>query len=266
MIYVCEYDNSTDSRLLLKAAGCFFQKEQLFSGIEIQPEGVQWVKLRERILAWLLLEYALQKGAAVEILREDCKACGTKAALGGRLCKSIVDKLEIKRTEFGKPYSSRYPELFFNISHCDTACACAIGAQSVGIDVERRFAENEKLMRYICCEQELEVLLKLPSKQAAEQLRMLWSMKEAFVKMDGRGLGYGLKNLDLSSFLPIMEQNWQNSVKDCFFEGKRAENYTLVCCSREKAKENIMTLSEQELIWQLAPVLTEEASDEVGIC
>lgn len=255
MIYVCEYDNSTDSRLLLEAAGCFFQKEQFISEKEIQPEGVQWVKLRERILAWLLLEYALRKSDAAKILREDCEACGAKAASGGGLCKNIVDKLEIKRTECGKPYSSRYPELFFNISHCDTACACVIGAQPVGIDVERRFAENEKLMRYICCEQELQVLLELPSKLAAEQLRILWSMKEAFVKMDGRGLGYGLKNLDLSVLLPVTEQEWQRSGKTCFFEGKRAEHYTLVCCSRKKTKENIVTLTEQELILKLAPVL-----------
>lgn len=260
MIYVCEYDNSAANQTLLEAAEVLFPNKNVLSIKEADKTGIRWTKLRERILAWMLLEYALEA--------EDNRWIKEGKIAGN------VENLEIVRTEHGKPYSSRYPELFFNISHCDAACACVISDCPVGIDIERKFEYKENLKRHVCCEEELRVLEavcvteklctseKLGVSEKHTQLRFLWSMKEAFVKMDGRGLGYGLRNINLAEFLPVEDGicgrsrncgNEQRSpdeaAEELSFFVKAAEKYTLAMCSkRQREGQQVQILSEQELM------------------
>lgn len=307
MIYVCEYDNSTANQTLLEAAELLFPNENVISIKEEDKTGIRWIKLRERILAWMLLEYALEKegdgwikgqtndrdvdnlGVGAEGLCEEHAGIGAdglreEPAKNG----SVTERLEIVRTEHGKPYSSRYPELFFNISHCDTACACVLSDCPVGIDIERKFEYKENLKRHICCEEEQcimedangtkeSVFIKQGREQNCSenvpvykkhlhigyekegQLRFLWSMKEAFVKMDGRGLGYGMKNIDLSGILPMQEGKWKSAGDGGCFMVKTGTDYTLAVCREKKGdwKEPVI-LKERELIrttFQKVPAL-----------
>ena len=72
-----------------------------------------------------------------------------------------------------------------------------------------------------------------------EQLRFLWSMKESYVKMDGRGLGYGMDRINLASFLPVLPeekmpsgpvllQSPENRQPD--FVIQNTASYTLAAC------------------------------------
>ena len=48
----------------------------------------------------------------------------------------IMDNPVFEYNEHGKPFIVGHPEIFFNLSHCKEAVACAISDQPVGIDVE----------------------------------------------------------------------------------------------------------------------------------
>ena len=56
MIYICEYDDEADDRLLQERPGAL-----LLQYTESDRTGIRWRKMRERILARLLLDYALKK-------------------------------------------------------------------------------------------------------------------------------------------------------------------------------------------------------------
>lgn len=181
MIYVCEFDGLlSDGRLRNFAA-------QLHPEWSRQSQDAKrWPHLRERILAYLLLQYAARREYGIRELAE----------------------LELCRTKEGKPYSAACPELFFNLSHCETACACILAKQNVGIDVERRFAFRPLIAKRACTQEEKNILESLTELRREQVLQLLWSMKESFVKLDGRGLAYGMHRVDLTDFL---KADWQET-------------------------------------------------------
>jgi phosphopantetheinyl transferase (holo-ACP synthase) len=109
----------------------------------------------------------------------------------------------MKTGERGKPYSAAHPEIRFNISHCETACACVIGEGELGIDIERKFSYRENLARKVCHPEEWKMLQTLDEAQRSHQLHLLWSLKESFVKWQGQGLSYGMERVCFAEVLPL---------------------------------------------------------------
>ena len=269
MIYVCEYDGSLDAQTLQHIS------EQLpLTFPEGWQSGNKWEKARQRILAWLLLAYGMKQiGFGV-----NQQTPGKKHVIeeNQQLCRGIGEifqKLAIMRDEHGKPYSSAHPEIKFNLSHCDTACACIVGWADAGVDIERKFAYRASLARKVCHPREAEILGRLDQEECQRQLRLLWSLKESFVKLDGRGLGYGMDRIDLSGFLPIKVSGIYDKEETAFrdsgiynkeetaFRGSGMYNkeetafriaeydaYTLAACSKDDRILDVKCISEQELL------------------
>ena len=93
--------------------------------------------------------------------------------------------------ENGKPYL-KSGEFFFNISDCDGQLVCAVSDKEIGIDIQK-ICEKPRVARKICQPQELEQI------KTPEDFTRIWTLKEAFVKANGAGLGYGLQNVDTTS-------------------------------------------------------------------
>lgn len=221
MIYICEYDGTIENRILQERGKTLLPQLE-----EIPAEGMKWEKRRERILARMLLDFALQKEAGISL-----------------------DELSFSLNKSGKPCSLSHPEIKFNLSHCDSACACVIGMEENGIDIEKKFEYRENLARKVCHEEEWDILQKLAEEERKEQLHILWSAKESFVKWDGRGLAYGMNRVNLSSFLPIyMMAGECRPVKlgELWFYLKKTDNYTLSACS--KAKEESCVLIQERFL------------------
>lgn len=94
----------------------------------------------------------------------------------------ITEPPVFRELENGKPVIVGHEDIHFNMSHCRYAVACAISNKPVGIDVEV-VKENVKddLARYVLSDSELEDLTPL-------KFTRLWTMKEAVVKLTGRGI------------------------------------------------------------------------------
>jgi 4'-phosphopantetheinyl transferase len=175
---------------------------------------------RQRELAWKLLDAAVREEYGL----------------------NLAD-LQIEREEKGKPYSKTHPELHFNISHCETACACMVSDQACGIDVERRFPYREALAKKVCHAREWEALQYVAAEEREMQLRILWSLKESFVKRDGRGLGYGMDRIDLSKRMPF---EMAGAAPELSLWWKHTERFTLAVCAQQQ-RTDVILKREQEL-------------------
>ena len=90
----------------------------------------------------------------------------------------------------GKPYSSN-SEKYFNIAHCKNAIGVIIGDKEVGIDVECMGRYKPALAEYAMSEAELKEI----EEGGDRVFTMLWTKKEALLKLTGEGIVDDLKNV-----------------------------------------------------------------------
>lgn len=94
----------------------------------------------------------------------------------------ITEPPVFRELDNGKPVIIDYEDIHFNMSHCKFAAACVISDKPVGIDVEGiREHYNEGLIDYVLNEEERKDI-------TPQKFTRLWTMKEAVVKLSGRGI------------------------------------------------------------------------------
>ena len=104
----------------------------------------------------------------------------------------------------GKPYLLLQSGLFFSLAHAQEMAVCVIADQEVGVDVERKDRLTGKKE-----EQKLEIAKKMLTPEEwklwkkeeyrTETLISIWTKKESYVKMTGRGLTEKLMTIDTLS-------------------------------------------------------------------
>lgn len=95
------------------------------------------------------------------------------------------------RDDFGKPYLIHYPQVHFNISHCEEMVSCVVGTTQVGIDIERIRPFPNGVMKKVCSLQEQESIHLAVNAQ--KQFFKLWTLKESYIKAVGKGLQLPMK-------------------------------------------------------------------------
>ena len=100
------------------------------------------------------------------------------------------EELEFEMGEHGKPFLKR-PGVHFNLSHCPPAIAVMVGAQPVGIDVERFVRTDRDLVRYSMSPAEERQIA--DSACPERTFSLLWTRKEALLKCHGTGITDHLK-------------------------------------------------------------------------
>lgn len=101
-------------------------------------------------------------------------------------------EFEIEVSKEGKPFI-KGNEVFFSVSHSDDLCMVALSHKEIGFDVQH--------LRKLKCDvagrffhpKDNEYLTDITGDRNSEVARM-WAVKESFVKLDGRGIGYGMGN------------------------------------------------------------------------
>lgn len=108
------------------------------------------------------------------------------------LCEGLRNQYDIHenpRFDYsgnGKPTLADYPDIHFNISHCDKAILCAIDDRPIGVDIETVKAYDKELAQYTMNVQELAIIER--SERPEIEFTRLWTMKEATFKWGGTGL------------------------------------------------------------------------------
>lgn len=108
-----------------------------------------------------------------------------------------VKAIVFKKNEFGKPYLEGNP-LYFNLSHSGEWIVGAISSQPVGIDVEQIKKADLGIAKSFFAPSEHKALMEIEDeKEKNEAFYMLWSGKESYIKMIGKGLTIPLEAFSL---------------------------------------------------------------------
>lgn len=103
-----------------------------------------------------------------------------------------ASNVEFEVGEHGKPSLLHHPEIHFNLSHCKYAVACAVADSPVGIDIECRGRYKHDLAAYCMSESEVRWI---ESEDTDMRFTMLWTKKEALLKLLGTGITDDIKTV-----------------------------------------------------------------------
>ena len=106
-----------------------------------------------------------------------------------------ITEIKTVKNKFGKPYLSSRPEIFFNVSHSGKCVICTVSDVECGVDIEDVSAPHEMMalaQRYMSA---LEVSAMMMSEDPNAAFCRLWTLRESYVKMRGRGFDIGLSTL-----------------------------------------------------------------------
>lgn len=158
---------------------------------------------------------------------------------------------------FGKP-ELKFPKgHFFNISHSGDWVVCAISDNEVGIDIEQIKVTKTKVAKRFFSSEEYKIIMQC--KTTEDQKKMfytLWTLKESYVKADGRGLSILLnsfsiifndKDIMLNSINGCQKYNFRTFYTDTHHLGA-------VCSLKDIIDEDIKEVSIYEVMEFLEPI------------
>ena len=135
-------------------------KERLYAIDQMNGEGRQ-----QSFAASLLLEYVVK-----------------------RLFPKAEHPLEVAIAQGGKPYLAKEPDIHFNLSHSGDWAVCAISSSPVGVDIQQCRSFKPNIADRFFHPDEVQYLSALPPAERETAFYTLWTLKESYVKADGRGL------------------------------------------------------------------------------
>lgn len=100
-------------------------------------------------------------------------------------------------------------DLYFNISHSGDWIICAVDNKPVGVDIEIIKVINFKIAERFFSSEEYYALMSQPETIQLKYFYMLWTLKESYIKAEGKGL-----NIPLFSFCMRMEGNYIKAIVD----------------------------------------------------
>lgn len=115
------------------------------------------------------------------------------------LCKAleqeygITEKPIFEYGDHGKPSIIGHDDIYFNLSHCRTAVACAVSDKPIGIDIESIRPAKESIIRYAMNDDEAKQILE--SENPDLEFTKLWTKKESLLKLTGEGINDNMKNV-----------------------------------------------------------------------
>ena len=131
----------------------------------------------------------------------------------------ITEIPEFVYNEFGKPSLPNLP-IYFSLSHCKDAVACAVSDHNIGIDVESIVPYNPDVARRVCTADELKMLEQSSNKDV--EFIKLWTVKEAISKYEGMGLSLPFAEIDFLDYvicsISLKEKKYALSV--CYNENQ----------------------------------------------
>lgn len=141
-----------------------------------------------------------QKIARIKPERDKCRSLGAGLALDHALQVYGLRERDMEYVfgEWGKPFFQAYPVIHFSLSHSGAYAVCSIGEVPVGNDIEQVREGRLKVAERFFTEQELEFLHAVQDEEEITQrMFRIWTMKESFLKVTGRGMTLSLKDFSV---------------------------------------------------------------------
>lgn len=95
----------------------------------------------------------------------------------------------ISKSNDGKPFAENSSNKF-SLSHCGSLVVCAVSKKEIGVDIEKIRNVRLKMADKFACESEIAYIGENP-----ERFFEIWTLKEAYFKCKGTGLGADIKSV-----------------------------------------------------------------------
>lgn len=133
--------------------------------------------------------------------------------------------IRIELGENGKPYLVDDPSIHYNISHSEKVAILAISSDKVGCDIQYYKDFDIKIAERFFTPEEYKYI----SRNNSDSMRNLafgkiWTLKESYVKMVGKGLSLGLDTFNVLTNEGITEEAY-------FREYYQIPDYAVAVCS-----------------------------------
>jgi 4'-phosphopantetheinyl transferase len=189
---------------------------------------IQRFKFRDDLLRGLfgelLLKYALSKYFDIE-----------------------YEKETIREDEFGKPHLIN-KQISFNISHSGNWVGVICYKNKCGIDIERIENPPYEIMPKTFTSQEIEQIVNSDPIIQAQQFYNMWTLKESYIKMIGRGLSIPLDSFSIDSRNrnSIIVKDYNRQTTDINFRlfNPDPEHILALCLPNYKKDVSTCTLSQ----------------------
>ncbi len=220
--------------------------------IKILP-GQDFLNVREKLLALLPGEEreAMKRFKRVNVLQRSLLGeLMVRKILSGKL-DAAVDSFRFVKSEKGKPYLKEAP-VHFNISHSgDYVVAAFCDVSETGIDVEKIKPVNFEIAERFYSEAEKKVLFSKKGIEKLEYFFDLWTMKESYLKLLGKGLTKPLGTFTITGsdgrFRLFSDADTNQDVS--FKQYELDKNYKLsVCCYIDDFEDELKMLEISDLL------------------
>ena len=141
----------------------------------------------------------------------------------------------------GKPYLAARPDIHFSISHSGGMAMCALHDSPVGADIEKRRAVGERVAERVMTAEELRLYSDAPDGQRL--FFQIWTLKEAYVKYCGAGLGMSMSSVTIYPF-------GDGVVTDTgceFWTAQPAPGYQASVCAQSGMPPQVLTADARQL-------------------
>lgn len=103
-------------------------------------------------------------------------------------------ELVFENDDHGKPHLKDFPNVHFNLSHSGDYAVIGIADAPIGVDIERVKSEPDvmALAERFFARDEIGYIQGQEGEAQRLAFFRIWTLKEAYVKAIGKGLGYGL--------------------------------------------------------------------------
>ncbi|MDO4834260.1 MAG: 4'-phosphopantetheinyl transferase superfamily protein [Bacillota bacterium] len=170
------------------------------------------------------------------VLHEACRRSGLEGAdehmCYGEHGKPDFDQHRLRSTGLG--------EMHFSLSHSGHRVMCGISQVQIGCDVEIVKKRDMKIAGRFFAEAEYaDIMAQNDDRIRLERFFRYWTIKESFIKCDGRGL-----SMPLSSFRIVMDEDGsieldtgEKKGEYSFFSPDIEDGYSYACCVKQTDAE-----------------------------
>lgn len=147
----------------------------------------------------------LSLGAGL-LLRHGLKSCGLR-----------YEDVTFAKGKSGKPYGVDLPGVCFNLSHSGSIVVCAVSSMEIGCDVEKIEKAQPALAKRFFSPEEYESIEGKTKGERDSLFFRLWTLKESYVKMIGRGLSLPLDSFCIRFNGDTIAVKGQKEQTGCYF-------------------------------------------------
>lgn len=135
------------------------------------------------------------------------------------------EQITFEHNAYGKPFVKGLPSFHFNLSHSGHWVVCATDYQPVGVDIEQIHPIDYGIAYSYFSELEIQDLEEKKGREKLAYFYDLWSLKESYIKMEGKGLSIPLNSFTCRAINHRFLFSCDNQIKNAYFQQYHIDHY-----------------------------------------